>query len=400
MPEPSVVRTIAWVGVVALLASSTSAVEISGYLGGELRAFAQSPLDAEQRRQSGSLVAQPEFYWSLDDGDQSLLFIPFARLDSADAQRTHVDVREALWQTVGEDWELRMGIGKVFWGVTESRHLVDVINQSDLVEDPDGEDKLGQPMINYSHILDWGTVDLFVLPGFRERTFPGPSGRLRSIPPVDTDAAIYESSAENWHIDWAARWSHVLGNFDIGISHFWGTSREPVLSPGFSATASPVLVPRYDIIHQTGLDLQATLGDWLWKVEAIRRTGQGETFFAVTGGFEYTFIGVGGGDADLGALFEYNYDERGEAGGHPFEDDLFFGLRLALNDAQSSELLAGVTYDVEGDGSTFNLEASRRLSDHWTIAVEGRAVMGVRPADPLYSFRKDDYLQFTLLRYF
>ena len=105
-------------------------------------------------------------------------------------------------------------------------------------------------------------------------------------------------------------------------------------------------------------------------------------------------------DADLGALLEYSYDDRGEAGGHPFDDDLFLGLRFALNDEQSSQLLMGFTYDLEGDASTFSLEASRRLSDHWTIEIEGRAVMGARPTESLYSFRKDQYLQFTLLRYF
>lgn len=385
----------------ALGFGQVQAQEVSGYVGGELRTFAQSPLAPEQRHQSGSLVFQPEFYWELgDDGDQSFLLTPFARIDSADSERTHFDIREALWQKVGDDWELRVGIGKVFWGVTESRHLVDVINQSDLVENLDGEDKLGQPMINYTLIRDWGTVDLFVLPGFRERTFPGPEGRIRSIPHVDTDAATYESSSEHRHVDFAARWSHVIGDFDIGVSHFWGTSREPTLRPRLSANRPPVLVPHYDIVHQTGLDLQATLGDWLWKFEGIRRSGQGDSFFAFTGGFEYTFVGVGGTDADLGVLMEYHSDERGDAGGQPFEDDLFFGFRLAVNDEDSTQLLAGVIYDLEGDANTFNVEASRRLSDHWVIELEGRAVMGVHRTDPLRSFHKDDYLQFTLLRYF
>ena len=41
------------------------------------------------------------------------------------------------------DWSLSIGLGKVFWGVTEFNHLVDVINQTDLVEGIDGEAKLG-----------------------------------------------------------------------------------------------------------------------------------------------------------------------------------------------------------------------------------------------------------------
>jgi len=59
----------------------------------------------------------------------------------------------------------RLQVG--FWGVTEFQHLVDIINQTDLVENIDTEDKLGQPMINLALINDWGTVDLFIMPYFR-----------------------------------------------------------------------------------------------------------------------------------------------------------------------------------------------------------------------------------------
>ncbi len=101
--------------------------------------------------------------------------------------------RELSWQLVSRSWELRIGVRKVFWGVAESQQLVDIINQTDLVENVDGEDKLGQPMVNIALIRSWGTVDFFLLPWFRERTFPGQVGRLRFAQPVDTDNPAYES---------------------------------------------------------------------------------------------------------------------------------------------------------------------------------------------------------------
>ena len=48
-----------------------------------------------------------------------------------------------------------------FWGVTETAHRVDILNQTDQVESFDGEDKLGQPMVNFSWSKDWGTLDLY-----------------------------------------------------------------------------------------------------------------------------------------------------------------------------------------------------------------------------------------------
>ena len=384
----------------ATLPAGALAFDLSGFLGVQARAFAYSPLDSEQRRHSVSAVAQPDLYFDWDQGQQSFTFVPFARIDSADARRSHVDVREALWQNIGDVWELRAGLGKVFWGTAESRHLVDIINQSDLVEDLDGEEKLGQPMLNLALIQDWGTVNLFVLPGFRERTFPGTGGRLRSMPKVDVGESFYTSSAGRRHVDLAARWSHAVGEWDIGLSHFWGTSREPVLVPRPIGPGSFTLVPRYDIIHQTGLDLQATIGNGLWKLEAIRRSGQGQTFMAAVGGFEYTFVGIGQSEADLGVLAEYHFDDRRDTSPQPFEDDVFAGMRLALNDAASTEVLAGFIHDVDGDATALSVEASRRLGERWRLELELRAWRGVARNDPQFSVRSDDYIQFTLLRYF
>ena len=59
-------------------------------------------------------------------------------------------------------------------------------------EELDQEEKLGQPMINLALIRDWGTVGLFVLPGFRERTFAGVHGRPRIIPRVEKNLTAYE----------------------------------------------------------------------------------------------------------------------------------------------------------------------------------------------------------------
>jgi len=34
---------------------------------------------------------------------------------------------------VADDWELTTGVSKVYWGVMEAVHLVDIINQTDFV---------------------------------------------------------------------------------------------------------------------------------------------------------------------------------------------------------------------------------------------------------------------------
>ena len=374
-------------------------LDVSGEIGFEGRMFFQDPIFNRQPGENISMSFEPEIYLTWDDDQQSLLFVPFVRWDQHDSRRTHGDLRELSYIYAARDWELRTGVRKVFWGVAESNHLVDIINQTDFVENIDFEDKLGQPMVNLALIRDWGTIDFFVLPGFRERTFPGRDGRFQG-PLRISDDAEYESSAETTHVDYAVRYSHYFGAFDVGLYHFWGTTREPLFNVGFKDSGEPVLLPFYNIIHQTGADLQATLGNWLIKFEALRRQGQGDTFVAAVGGFEYTFVGIFDTVLDLGVLGEVHWDERGKKSPMPFNDDIFVGSRLAFNDAADSQILGGVMSDLNGGGHFLNVEASRRVGEYWKVELELRLLLGIQPENPLYSFRRDDHVQLTVLRSF
>jgi hypothetical protein len=381
--------------------AQTYETRVAGYVGAELRAF---PRDAQFEDQFNglqpSLEAQPEWLFDSDSGSDRFSFIPFARLDSRDNRRTRFDVREAYWLHIGEDWEFLAGIDRVFWGVTEFRHLVDIVNQTDLVENLDGEDKLGQPMIRLATQQDWGELSLFVLPWFRERTFPGKDGRLR-FPLVTDGDAEYDASNEHKHVDVALRYSHYLGAWDFGLSYFKGTSREARFLLNDTATR---LIPFYDLIDQVGADIQYTREGWLWKFEGLWRSQHGDHFTAAIGGFEYTLYQIGESNADLGILLEYSYDGRdddpAEAPPVIFDDDLFFGGRLTLNDVQDSQLLAGLAIDRDDQASQLSLEASRRLNNHWSTELEGRWFINSGERGVLSAFKKDSYLTLRLFRYF
>ncbi|NIM50873.1 MAG: hypothetical protein GTN62_10580 [Gemmatimonadales bacterium] len=393
-------RILSPVVAVAVIVVAPAAGQVSGRATVESRVFPRSPLLDTQHRSDLSLILEPELYLELARGRHSFLFEPFLRLDLRDGRRTHWDVRALAWRMTARSWELQLGIRKVFWGVVESQHLVDIVNQTDLVENPDGEDKLGQLMVYVALIRSWGTVEFYLLPWFRERTFPGAEGRLRFPLPVATDSAAYQSGARRRHVDWAVRWSHTIGAWDLGLAHFSGTSREPRLVPGKDRSGSAVLIPHYDLIHQTSLDALWTKGGWVWKLEAMTRSGQGSRFAAFTGGFEYTLFGVLGTGADLGILAEYSHDTRGVEATTPFNDDLFLGGRLVLNDVQSSDILVGAMIDRNTRATLLLLEASRRLSDGWTLAVEARAFAGVGGSDFLAGLRKDHYLQIQVAWHF
>ncbi|MBN4071935.1 hypothetical protein JYT83_00805 [bacterium AH-315-F18] len=387
-----------------LLMAPVTAGEWSGKVEWESRGHLRSADDRSQREGgSTSLAFQPEFEHIFESSGDAIVLKAFGRLDEADHRRSHADLREAYWEHVGDTWDVQLGVNKVFWGVTESVHLVDIINQTDGLEHPDGEDKLGQPMIR----LGWqdlpgdaGSLEAFVLPGVRTRSFPGARGRLRSIPRVDTHGAIFESSRRRRHVDAALRWSHTLDEFDIGLAHFAGTARAPRFIPGIRPSGEVVLRPLYDQIAQTSLDVQWTQEGWLLKLEALHHDGRDQYYNAAVAGFEYTLVGLADTDMDLGLLGEYLFDDRGDKAPGPFEDDIFVGGRLVLNDVASTEVLLGLIQDMEGEGLTAFIEASRRLGEAYTVEVQAYAARDTPPASPLAVFRRDGFVQISLSWHF
>ncbi|WP_028866270.1 hypothetical protein [Psychromonas aquimarina] len=390
----------------SLLLSSTvicAEFEANAKVGADSRYFFEQGQYPEQLENTQpGFYAQAEIYYAWNNSSDSITFIPYYRYDNQDAERTHGDIRELSYIHVSEDWELRAGIRRVFWGVTEFQHLVDVINQTDAVEDIDGEDKLGQLMLNLSTVNDWGIVDYYLLPGFRERTFAGQNGRLRGPAAVDTNNAVYESSAGKQHVDLAVRWSHSIGDFDLGSYWFHGTNREPLLQ---QSTQEPIsLIPYYEQMDQLGIDIQATSGGWLWKFESIYRDTSNDNFAAAQAGFEYTSVGILDSDADLGWLMEYAWDSRGQASessrGADLQNDLFVGSRIALNDVQSSELLIGFRTDMEHHSNTFLIEANRRFGDNYKVSFDLRLFDSNQPQDFVSMLNNDDHIQLSVERYF
>jgi len=390
-----------------LSSATVSGAEFSGYVGGQTRNFIEDPLSSAQHNDYLSVVAEPEFFHEWDNATQNIEIKLFYREDQYDEDRSHGDIRELSWTGVYDDWELRAGISKVYWGVTETQHLVDIVNQTDQVENVDGEDKLGQPMLRASTEREWGTLDLFILPGFRERTFPGAEGRPRPAFIIDTDSdAIYDFSKGKDHIDLAARYSHYIDEWEFGLTFFSGIGREPTdfSIAGLSTSGEAIVIPVYSLINQIGLDGQAFFGDWTWKLEAANtevRSGlkKGINSFKTVGGFEYTWVGVADSAIDLGFVVEYHHsDERITS--TVFDNDLATALRFVLNDAQSTEVLAGFTTDADTQTIGSFIEASRRLGESWTLEAQLRTFHGAKESRPLFSFRFDDFAQVDLNYHF
>lgn len=395
LTTPAVAAVALCLGLAGLPAQADwrEQVKLDSTLGTELRWFPQTGLQG-QAASHWSANALFEWYWQSDDEKSSWVISPYLRFDAQDSERHLLDIRQAYWLQVGDGWELKLGVDKVFWGVTESVHLVDIINQTDWVDAPDGESKFGQPLAQLTLSGDWGSLQSFVLPYFRERNYAGEDGRLRLPLPVWQDAAQYQSSAEQHHVDYALRYSRQIEQLDIALSYFAGTSREPVLQPAGLQGGTAGLIPYYRQLRQTGLELQYIVDSWIWKLEAVDQQYQHGSHQAAVAGFEYTSVGVFDSVFDLGWLAEYQYDSRGAQASTVAQRDLFVGWRLAFNDEAGSELLFGMVQDLQ-DGSSRNgvLEASMRLDNNIRVRLDAWWFHTNDPTQLTWWYRQDDFIQ-------
>ena len=338
------------------------------------------------------------------DSNTRLTFKPFIRFDGQDTERTHYDIRELLWdrkyENGGKPWQLRIGYDKVFWGTAESNHLVDVINQTDLIENIDRTQKLGQPMVRLTTSRSWGTLDMFLLPYFREPTWAGVNGRLRSPQPFNLLPVRYESGAKKYHGDLAVRWSNSYDAGDVGVYYFKGTNRAPrIIQDSTTVTdENPLgLVLNYDQMRQVGFDGNLLVGNWILKSEIMYRYTQAKDFRAAVYGGEYAFTGVFHTPWDVNAFVERSYDSRGQNSEAELQNDVFIGARISLNDIQSTQIKIGKMQDLGYGSQSYRIEASRRIKDNMTLKLEGQYFSHVDDQnDPVYALRADSYIQLSM----
>ncbi len=377
------------------------ATEIFGEIELEGTGFFRDPQFPGQDRDSLSVAGQVTLLAEWMDGDVVARFTPFGRYDIADDRRSRWDIREAKLDLTLGDWSVTAGADTVFWGKTEAVHLVDIINQTDSAEAIDDEARLGQPMLRVGYLSEIGEFSAFYLPYFRERRFPGVSGRLRTQPVVNTALPLYDRGTEEWTPSFALRYAGVIGDVDLGLSAFHGVSRDPAFF--FDGVN---LRPFYEVISQGGVEAQYTSGATLWKLEGIYRSGQRDgrflerNFGAATGGLEHTLFGILDSNADLGLIAEYAWDSRGGNALTSFQNDLILGTRLALNDEEDTAILLTGAVDMDDGSVGLRLEADRRIAEDWTVALEGQAFLGLDRATPAGAFADDSFLRLKLTYFF
>jgi hypothetical protein len=124
---------------------ATPTFSTAGRVAADGRAFLLPPKYPGQARDDNvSLAAEPEFKLESERPVVTATLRPFYRLDPIDDRRSHADLRQASAKLFVDPIEVSAGVGTFTWGVLDSYRPTDVLNQTDFVEGPASNAKLGQ----------------------------------------------------------------------------------------------------------------------------------------------------------------------------------------------------------------------------------------------------------------
>ena len=364
------------------------------------------------------------------------------------------DVQKAYIVAGTDRVTVLLGSDVVFWGTAESFNPTNILNQDDLVANPEDTRKLGQPMLNVSFEAGaLGTMDFYGLFGFREPDLGSLSTRPRRPFVPDVTHAIFERPSDS--VDFAFRNTNTIGfangSLDYALSYFAGTDRSPVILPGCANLVAPVTpgicaainadirrsydslrpgapgplfgqvftgatpitrafllggtsvgtLPYYRDIQQVGLELAYASGNWVLKFEGAQRFTSNEDYFSAVAGLEYRFASAFGSDGDLTLAAEYAYDDRSVL--QPvtiFDDDLFASVRYDFNNRLTTAVTLSGLYDLGSHGTVWNLDVSSRLTDSTRLSISATHVDTSDPRDPLTLLTREDFVELKLSYFF
>lgn len=250
------------------------------------------------------------------------------------------------------------GITSEFWGVTESRHLVNVINPADARFDKYGQKLLSVPIFKAGILTPGSQLSLYLMPCQRHLSSSSSNSHNYGNSATSSSESFVDIECDGL-TDFALRDEVVYGPIDLGLSYFKGISRE--INGGVN---SPSKGGNYPIISRYSIDIQATIGPSLYKLEMLAQTSSGHDYASV-GGIEYLLPYSESRISDFSILAEYLWDTR------CIKDSLncgaMLGARWVANNASGTQMLATYSSSRYSDQYLTMLKWSQRITGSSSI---------------------------------
>ncbi len=370
-----------------------------GTVEGRYNHYTKDPLFSEQSDRDN----QYSIAISLDYNDQINRAIDinmsiFGRYHPEANKTRRSDVRELILSYYASQFEVSGGVLMEHWGVLEAFSPVDILNPRDRIEDFQGGIKLGIPGGKLSWLLDAGRVDVWLLPYSREERLSEGKDRFRTSALAFSDAEFEKGQNA---FSTAMRISQMLASMEFAVSYYYGHTRSPYFKLNRDAVGNVIsLQPNYSRINQAGFELLWVKGPLITKLESIYRSTDDDNFLALGIGLEREFPRIGLSKKSLTLYGEYYYDGRkadNRSPLAPFQNDIFLGFRLAMNNLSSTVYELRFTHDLDHNSSLWDLRARTQIKQHWFIEASLYKFSHVENDPALQSFTSDSRLEVNMI---
>ena len=320
------------------------------------------------------------------------------RVDDQDPTRNIFILQEAMLRYKLGTWEIFGGFEKFNLGAHEVFKPADNLNARNFDSDVENTEKFGELTYGVKKSFSWWDVSFFALPGEERHYIPGASSRLGVGIDVQDVEYVQNITGEEYNNELGviANFYADLGDFSIFyLNHLdkklpifgnvdYITDITLTLCGAIVCPADGTLnTPYYYETKEYGASASIVLSDFILKADVVSRNYNTSVDILTINGFErpenHTDAAIGleytqylDSGLELRYLAEYarvfGVSEEVAVKSFIFQDDLYVGVHLTLNDPMDTKFNIGGVIDLSGKSEGLYFASfDRRLSQSWRI---------------------------------
>ncbi|HIO90718.1 MAG TPA: hypothetical protein EYG69_02990 [Campylobacterales bacterium] len=342
-----------------------SDISIKGNIGAEYKKYFNtlSSKTDTQKATTASLELEKEV-------TNGKVFVKIEALsDSDDTNREYVMINELYYKYFGDSYEITIGKSIKFWGALELFNPADIFNAKNILDDvTDKDKKLGAWNITYSKFFENDDEFSAIMKLDNEaQNFVYQKSPLNTLPLAYNKDFESEKNRHRptYYLKYSgSRDDFAKRDFSFIVQSGYDSYRDTIQSLG-KIKQYLYQVDKFITYHTIVKD--STIYKLEYSYTDVKNYTKIDDYSEYGVGVEHTLYGLWE-KKDLGLIVEY-YKNNINATNIVYQDDLFAGVRVEFNDADSSDIVAGVIRDFDSDKNGYSLEYNTRIKDKFKTKI-------------------------------
>ncbi len=332
--------------------------EYKGNIGFESQYFSH---DIKGKRDSSlALRLEVEFKYKL--GNSEIAMELKGIFDKEDENRRYVDFNELYYKYNFDDSDILIGRNIRFWGALEFYNLVDIFNTKDFLDNPfDYDSKLGSWNVAFTHYLENSEISLIVK--LKEENQPMQDrDSIYYFLPQDYNENLKSKNRPSVFLKYSGSGDEL--QIDYSLIYLNGFDNNRYLSfENAKLRQNAYIVNKFLSYATLVLDSTIYKGEFSYTLSDDEKISN---YTEVGVGLEHTLYSFYD-NKDLGLLVEYYKNDSNTQSF--FANDLTLGFRLSVNDMSSSEILGGISIDLENQEKIMFIKYDTRVYEKYKLAL-------------------------------